>query len=59
MTSAINFSSINASYPVPGIDNDSQGFRDNFSAIANALSVDVDLQGVPINVMPIGPGLCR
>jgi len=39
MTSAINFSSINASYPVPGIDNDSQGFRDNFSAIANALSV--------------------
>ena len=39
MTSAINFSSINASYPVPGIDNDSQGFRDNFSAISNALSV--------------------
>jgi hypothetical protein len=39
MTSQINFSSINASYPVPGIDNDSQGFRDNFSAISNALSV--------------------
>jgi hypothetical protein len=39
MTSAIIFSSINASYPVAGIDNDSQGFRDNFSAIANALSV--------------------
>jgi hypothetical protein len=39
MTSAINFSSINTSYPVPGIDNDSQGFRDNFSAISNALSV--------------------
>ena len=39
MTSQINFSSINSSYPVPGIDNDSQGFRDNFSAISNALSV--------------------
>jgi hypothetical protein len=39
MTSAINYSAVNTAYPVAGIDNDSQGFRDNFSAISNALSV--------------------
>lgn len=39
MTSAINYSAINTAYPVPGVDNDSQGFRDNFAAISNALSV--------------------
>lgn len=33
MASAITPSSINATYPVAGVDNDSQGFRDNFSAI--------------------------
>lgn len=38
MTSQINFSSINANYPVAGQDNDSQGFRDNFGAIKVALS---------------------
>jgi hypothetical protein len=29
---------INISYPVPGVDNDSQGFRDNFSNIKSALT---------------------
>jgi len=38
MTSQINTASINQLYPVAGIDNDSQGFRDNFTAIASALS---------------------
>jgi hypothetical protein len=38
MTSQINFSSINANYPVAGQDNDSQGFRDNFGVIKVALS---------------------
>jgi hypothetical protein len=33
MTSAINTNGINVNYPVPGINNSSQGFRDNFSAI--------------------------
>ena len=37
-TSQINFSSINAAYPVAGADNDSQGFRDNFGLIKVALS---------------------
>lgn len=35
-----NFSnSINVNYPVPGEDNDSQGFRNNFSKIQSALTV--------------------
>lgn len=39
MSSNINYSPINKDYPVAGIDNDSQGFRDNFTAIKNALQV--------------------
>lgn len=38
MTSAINPSTINITYPVAGQDNNSQGFRDNFAAIANNLT---------------------
>jgi hypothetical protein len=37
MTSAINFSPIDTTYPVAGKDNDSQGFRDNFTAIKSGL----------------------
>jgi hypothetical protein len=39
MTSQINYGVINTSFPVPGADNDSQGFRDNFSGISAALQV--------------------
>jgi hypothetical protein len=39
MTSGINYSTINAQFPVAGKDNDSQGFRDNFAATKAALSV--------------------
>ena len=35
MTSAISYSSIDETYPVAGQDNNSQGFRDNFTAIKN------------------------
>lgn len=38
MTSAINTNGINVNYPVPGINNSSQGFRDNFSAIKTDLN---------------------
>lgn len=38
MTSQINFGAINASYPVAGQDNNSQGFRDNFTAISAGLA---------------------
>ena len=38
MTSSINYSAINTSYPVAGQDNNSQGFRDNFTAISAGLA---------------------
>lgn len=38
MTSQINYSNIDATFPVAGKDNDSQGFRDNFAAIKTSLS---------------------
>ena len=39
MASNINESGINELYPVAGIDNDSQGFRDNFSSIKSNFTV--------------------
>jgi hypothetical protein len=41
MTSTVtNFSQqINTNYPIPGVDNDTQGFRDNFINIKQALNV--------------------
>ena len=42
MTSQINVTNINATYPIPGRDNDSQGFRTNFGAIKIALSQAAD-----------------
>jgi hypothetical protein len=38
MTSNINYTSINAAFPIAGQDNDSQGFRDNFGVIKTALT---------------------
>lgn len=35
MASLINSESIDATYPIAGVDNDTQGFRDNFSVIKN------------------------
>jgi hypothetical protein len=35
--SSINTGTINVNYPVPGVNNNSQGFRDNFSGIKNNL----------------------
>jgi len=39
MTSQINVGAINTSYPVAGVDNNSQGFRDNFTAISAGLAI--------------------
>ena len=41
MTSTVtNYSQyIDTNYPIPGVDNDTQGFRSNFSAIQNAFTV--------------------
>ena len=38
MASNIEFQTIDALFPVAGIDNNSQGFRDNFSIIRNSLA---------------------
>ena len=37
MASAITTTNIDITFPVPGQDNDTQGFRTNFGAIKNAL----------------------
>jgi hypothetical protein len=39
MVSQINYTSIDATYPIAGKDNDSQGFRDNFGYIKSGLEV--------------------
>lgn len=39
MTSTINTGSIDVNYPTPGVNNSSQGFRTNFSAIKNNLTI--------------------
>jgi hypothetical protein len=38
MTSQIDFNAIDETYPKAGVDNDTQGFRDNFSAAKTALA---------------------
>jgi len=37
MTSSINTSGLNVNYPIPGVNNNSQGFRDNFATIKTNL----------------------
>lgn len=39
MSSNINFSAVDAGYPIAGQDNNTQGFRDNFNSIKTALAV--------------------
>ena len=42
MTSAINPNNINGTYPVAGQDNNSQGFRDNFTNTKNNFQYAAD-----------------
>jgi hypothetical protein len=50
MTSAINTSNIDGSYPVAGQDNNSQGFRDNFTNIKAGLTVaKSEITGLQLN----------
>lgn len=37
--SSINTNTINVNYPVPGVNNTTQGFRDNFASIKNNLDI--------------------
>ena len=39
--SSINTNGINTNYPVPGVNNNSQGFRDNFAAIKTNLNAEI------------------
>lgn len=61
--SAINTNGIDVNYPIPGVNNNSQGFRDNFAAIKNNINtaateitdlqnkaiVKSALDGIPLN----------
>lgn len=55
--SSINTGSINVNYPIPGVNNSSQGFRDNFASIKNnldtAASEITDLQSKAIVKNPL------
>ena len=56
MTSAINPQSIDENFPVAGQDNDSQGFRDNFSIIKNSLAIaEGEISELQNNVILKGP----
>ena len=39
MTSSINTNAIDNTYPIPGVNNNTQGFRDNFTSIKNNLGI--------------------
>jgi hypothetical protein len=48
---------INSSYPVPGVDNDTQGFRDNFANIKNALQATAqELSYLDLNTAKLNTG---
>lgn len=50
-TTITNFvNNIDVTYPIPGVDNDTQGFRDNFANIKNALkSAASEITGLLLN----------
>jgi len=48
---------INVLYPIPGVDNDTQGFRDNFSSIKNALQATAqELSNLNLNTSKLNTG---
>ena len=52
MTSAINTSSLNSDYPTPGVNNSSQGFRDNFTNIKTNLdTISTELSDLQSKVL--------
>jgi hypothetical protein len=49
MTSAITTTNISTTFPTPGVDNDTQGFRTNFSEIVNQLeTAKSEISGVQV-----------
>lgn len=61
MTSAINYNNIDGTYPVAGQDNNSQGFRDNFTNIKSnfqsAYDEITDLQNKVLLKSPLNNGI--
>lgn len=54
-TSSTYFNKINVDYPNAGRNNDSQGFRDNFKNIKNALAAtDTDVEYLKVNAVKLG-----
>jgi hypothetical protein len=54
---AINYAAIDEDYPVAGVDNDSQGFRDNFSVIKSGLATaESRLQDLETNTAKLNDG---
>lgn len=55
MTSAITTTNISVTFPTPGVDNDTQGFRTNFSEIVNQLETAKSeisgVQAVQVNLL--------
>ncbi len=52
MSSSINPNSINGNYPIAGQDNDSQGFRDNFTNVKNNLTfTKAEMEDLQNNVL--------
>lgn len=57
MASNINTTDINADYPVAGQDNDSQGFRDNFSTIkSNFVATKTEIEALQTQTAKISDG---
>jgi hypothetical protein len=55
MASSITTTNIDATFPVAGQDNDSQGFRDNFSQIKTQLSTaSTEITSLQANRSKIG-----
>ena len=58
MTSHINPSNINGQYPIAGQDNDSQGFRDNFTnTISNFTIAAAEITALQSNAVMVGTGV--
>ena len=56
MTSLINYNNIDETFPIPGQDNNSQGFRDNFSAISGQLGIAAqEISALQAQVSVTGP----
>ena len=55
MASSIDTTTIDANYPVAGIDNDSQGFRDNF----NSIKTNITTAGSYPSIFMLGYLFCK